>query len=189
MNMSVFTEIKERVMFIDVAQEYGIQLKRKGSHYVCLCPFHQEKTPSMVIYEDGYKCFGCGQAGDIISFISELQGLKPIDAAKDIIQRCGLPIAVDNQYDATKRAKQKKYNSKNFLDALERWRDKTFPIYVEWYKAIDANIKKMNMNNSLFQALIELKSDLDYITEQLISDNFMDVLDAYKFTQGTMYEL
>lgn len=187
--MSVFTEIKERVSFVDLAREYGIRLKKNGSHYICLCPFHSEKTPSMVLYKDGYKCFGCGEAGDAISFVSKLQGLKPIDAAKDIIHHCGLSIEADKP---VRPKRKKQYSQADFLKALEAWRDETYPIYVSWHKTINEALQGMTvemMNIPGFKALVERKADLDYITEQLISDRFEDVYKAYQFTKGSVYEI
>jgi hypothetical protein len=187
--MSVFTEIKERVSFVDLAREYGIRLKKNGSHYICLCPFHSEKTPSMVLYKDGYKCFGCGEAGDAISFVSKLQGLKPFEACKDIIHQCGLPIEMDKP---VKPKRKKQYSQADFLKVLEAWRDETFPVYVSWYKTINDALQGMTvemMEIPGFKALVEMMADLDYITEQLISDRFEDVYKAFRFTQGTKYEL
>ncbi len=186
MSKDVFEKVKEQVSFIEVAKAYGIQNKKKGSHYIALCPFHCEKTPSMVLYKDGFKCFGCGAAGDVISFVSKLLGLKPMDAAKDIIHHCGLPIAMDKP---EKPKRKKRYSQADFLKALEAWRDRTFAIYVLWYKVISEAIQGMTMDMPSFKSLIEMRADLDTITEWQISDKFEDVYKAYKFTKGSVYEI
>jgi hypothetical protein len=80
----------------------------------------------------------------------------------------------------------------DFLKALEVWRDETYPIYVSWYKTINEALQGMTvdmMDIPGFKVLIERKADLDYITEQLISDRFEDVYKAYQFTKGSVYEI
>ena len=60
--MNIFEEVKARVSTLDIARAYGLNPKKKGQHYYCLCPFHNEKDGSLVIYpQGGFKCFGCGE--------------------------------------------------------------------------------------------------------------------------------
>lgn len=62
-----------------------LNLIKKNGNYTCLCPFHNEKTPSFYIYPNGnFKCFGCSESGDIFSFIMKRYGLKFNEAAKKI---------------------------------------------------------------------------------------------------------
>ena len=62
-------EIRETVSMFDVAADYGIKISRHG---MCSCPFHgKDKHPSMKIYKDGYKCFACGEAGDVFDFVQK----------------------------------------------------------------------------------------------------------------------
>ena len=51
-----------------------VKLARSGRQMKGCCPFHNEKTPSFYVYEDGYHCFGCGAHGDAISFVMQSQG-------------------------------------------------------------------------------------------------------------------
>lgn len=57
-----------------------------------LCPFHDEKTPSFHVYEDGFKCYGCQEYGDNIAFVSKLEAVAPLEAARMIAARFGLPV-------------------------------------------------------------------------------------------------
>ena len=61
---------------VEVINEY-VPLKRRGANYLGLCPFHKEKTPSFTVSKDKqiYKCFGCGQGGNVIHFVSKLENL------------------------------------------------------------------------------------------------------------------
>ena len=63
-------EIKSRCNIVDVIGSV-VNLKRGGSSYMACCPFHNEKTPSFSVSESKqfYHCFGCGESGDVISFV------------------------------------------------------------------------------------------------------------------------
>ncbi len=68
-NLAVYAQnITELVDFREAMQIYGVEVNRAG---FAVCPFHNEKTPSMKIYSDHFYCFGCGKGGDIISFVSD----------------------------------------------------------------------------------------------------------------------
>ena len=65
----------------------GAELKRGK---IC-CPFHQERTPSFHVYPDGFRCYGCGAAGDAVGLVARLEGLKPLDAARRIAAAFNIP--------------------------------------------------------------------------------------------------
>ena len=71
-------EIKQKLDIVTVAEKYVRDMKRSGPNYFALCPFHNEKTPSFSINQDLqiYKCFGCGESGDVITFIQKLEGVE-----------------------------------------------------------------------------------------------------------------
>ena len=65
-----------------VARDAGITVTRKGNRNYCLCPFHAEGTPSLLLDERGsWHCFGCGRGGDTAAFYAGLYGVGPISAA------------------------------------------------------------------------------------------------------------
>lgn len=66
-------EIKRNLKMKNVVGQYGIKVNRNG---FCCCPFHREKTASMKIYKDSYHCFGCGENGDIFSFVQNMEGVN-----------------------------------------------------------------------------------------------------------------
>ena len=63
-------EIKENISMRDVLAKYGVKVNRNG---MCCCPIHNEKHPSMKVFEDGYKCFACNSGGDIFKFVQEME--------------------------------------------------------------------------------------------------------------------
>lgn len=58
---------------VQVVEQAGVELRRQGSRHVGQCPFHEDKTPSFYVFDDGhFKCFGCGEHGDVIDFVQKL---------------------------------------------------------------------------------------------------------------------
>ena len=95
MNTDIFEEVKSRINLQTVVTGYGIEINRSG---FCLCPFHAEKTPSMKIYDNGFKCYGCGEGGDMFVFVQKLFNLEnPLDAAKKINNDFGLNVEFNHK--------------------------------------------------------------------------------------------
>ncbi len=86
-------ELIERNDIESVVSSY-VALKRRGRYSVGLCPFHGEKTPSFTLYPDtaSFYCFGCGAAGDVITFIRRIENLDYLDAVKFLADRCGMTM-------------------------------------------------------------------------------------------------
>ncbi|MCI5752986.1 MAG: DNA primase [Oscillospiraceae bacterium] len=74
-----------------------VSLKKQSRGYVCLCPFHSEKTPSCHINtaEGYFHCFGCGVGGDVITFIMKAENLEYIEAVKFLAERSGMAMPED----------------------------------------------------------------------------------------------
>ena len=87
-------DLKLRVNLADVVSRVVTLRKAGGSRLKGLCPFHNEKTPSFHVDSDKgfYKCFGCGKAGDIISFVRETEQLGFTEAVEAIGQRFNVEI-------------------------------------------------------------------------------------------------
>ncbi len=69
-----------------------VKLARSGRNWKGCCPFHNEKTPSFYVYDDGYHCFGCGAHGDAVSFAMQTQGLSFPDAVAQLAAEAGLEV-------------------------------------------------------------------------------------------------
>lgn len=84
-----------------------LQLKRAGHNLTGLCPFHSEKTPSMVVYNESqsFYCFGCGAGGDVISFIMRMENLDYIEALRFLSEKAGLKMPEDGYEDNSLRIK------------------------------------------------------------------------------------
>ena len=68
-------EVKSKVDLVEVVASY-LPLKKSGRNFSALCPFHGEKTPSFMVSAErqAYKCFGCGESGDVFTFLEKMEG-------------------------------------------------------------------------------------------------------------------
>ncbi|TAG30916.1 MAG: DNA primase, partial [Verrucomicrobia bacterium] len=87
-------DLKLRISIVDVVARVATPRRAGGSKFKALCPFHQEKSPSFHFDADKgfYKCFGCGKAGDIFSFVQETEGLNFTEAVETLAQRFNVPL-------------------------------------------------------------------------------------------------
>lgn len=99
------SKIKER---LDVVEVVGskVQLRQAGRNFKGLCPFHNEKTPSFVVFPESqsYHCFGCGKSGDIFSFTMDTESLDFGDALKQLAQRANVELTSFSPRDPEKDA-------------------------------------------------------------------------------------
>lgn len=95
------TEAVEQVRLntdiVEVISAY-VNLTKRGKNYIGLCPFHHEKTPSFSVNPDGqyYKCFGCGEGGDVFDFVMKNENLSFPEALRQLAERAGISIAAEN---------------------------------------------------------------------------------------------
>ena len=86
-------EIKSRVDIVELASEY-LTLKKAGRNFIGLCPFHQEKTPSFTVNRDKqiFYCFGCGEGGNVITFLMKIADKTFPEAIKDLAEKTGVVL-------------------------------------------------------------------------------------------------
>ena len=80
--MRIFEIVKENVNLREAAELYGIDVNRYGK---ALCPFHNDRNPSLYVADDHYYCFACGEHGDVIDFAGRLFQLSLYDAARKLM--------------------------------------------------------------------------------------------------------
>jgi DNA primase len=82
----------------------SIKVQKAGREYKACCPFHNEKTPSFTINDEKgfYHCFGCGEHGDAIRWMTEQRGLTFMDAVKELAETAGLALPAPDPYAARK---------------------------------------------------------------------------------------
>jgi DNA primase len=86
-------QIKERLNIVDVISSY-IKVEKAGINFKAKCPFHNEKTPSFFISptRQSFYCFGCGEKGDIFSFVEKFEGLDFKGALQALADRAGIKL-------------------------------------------------------------------------------------------------
>jgi hypothetical protein len=90
--------IKSAAPLPDIVREY-LPLRKQGKDLVGMCPFHKEYTPSFTVHRDYFKCFGCGQSGDIFTFIQHMQRVDFPTAVRQLAARAGIdPDRPDPSY-------------------------------------------------------------------------------------------
>lgn len=136
--MNLFEAVKENVDLRRAAEYYGLEV-RNG---MASCLFHEDRNPSMKLYDDHFHCFGCHKHGDVTDLVAKLLNLSPLEAAKQVAHDFG--ISYDNpkgDYKPSKdsvlakirreqeKAKEKEvYNTLcNYFHLLNDWRKLYFP--------------------------------------------------------------
>ncbi|MBE5741532.1 MAG: DNA primase [Clostridiales bacterium] len=86
-------ELRAKNDIVDVASKY-LTLNRRGGNFWACCPFHNEKTPSFSIKQDGqfFKCFGCGESGNVINFIMKMENVDFMTAVEILCKNCGMQM-------------------------------------------------------------------------------------------------
>ena len=103
---SKINQILESSNIVDIIGEY-VDLKRAGSSFKGLCPFHNEKTPSFTVDEKKlFHCFGCGAGGDVVSFIMQKEGLSYPESLKYLADKAGISIDYTENPGVNKKNKE-----------------------------------------------------------------------------------
>ncbi len=107
---------------VDVISEY-VPLKKSGRNFVGLCPFHREKTPSFSVSMDKqiYKCFGCSEGGNVISFIMKLENLDFWDSVEFLAERAHIDLQrYEVKSSFSNKAQEERKNLKDTLFKINR---------------------------------------------------------------------
>ena len=85
--------IRRNANIVDIISGY-LPLTQKGKNYFGVCPFHEDHSPSMSVSEEKqiYKCFSCGAAGNVFTFVSEYENVKFLEAVQIVADKCGIPF-------------------------------------------------------------------------------------------------
>ncbi|MGI6103650.1 MAG: DNA primase [Patescibacteria group bacterium] len=86
-------DVKDRIDIVDLVGSY-VPLKRAGANHKGLCPFHKERSPSFMVNPEKqiYKCFGCDEGGDVLSFVQKMEGLTFPEALELLADRAGITL-------------------------------------------------------------------------------------------------
>ncbi|MCD6579214.1 DNA primase [bacterium] len=137
------SDILSLINIVDVISRYT-NVKKFGNSYKALCPFHEDKkTPSLSISPDKglYHCFGCGASGNIITFVSEIEGISKGEAIKKLATEIGIDLS--SGYKSTERE-----NMKKVMSLAENFFHKTLFNEINKNRLLTDFIKKRNLSEN-----------------------------------------
>lgn len=153
----IIEEIKANVDIVEVISQY-VALKRKGSNYFGLCPFHNEKSPSFSVSETKqiFHCFGCGAGGDAIGFLKKIENIDFKDAIEILAEKANITLPkleASEQEQKLMRLKEKvfevnKVAAEYFHENLYKPNAKLAQEYVKKRKLDNATLKKFQIGYS-----------------------------------------
>ena len=126
--MNVFEAVKTRSTTREAAAWYGVEANRHGK---ALCPFHNDRNPSLFVDDDHYHCYACGEHGDVIDFTAKLYGLPVLDAANKLAYDFGI-----SQDKPPTKAMQEKQNRKSEAQRLRENEKLCFSALLEYMKLL-----------------------------------------------------
>ncbi len=105
----IVEEVRQRNDIVDVISGY-VGLSKRGSNYVCCCPFHGEKTPSFYVSRSKqiYKCFGCGEGGNVTTFVMKYENCTFPEALKLLAERAGVKLPEETYSEEAKRRESRR---------------------------------------------------------------------------------
>ena len=167
----ILDEVKNSNDIVDVISQY-IGLKRSGRNYFGLCPFHNEKSPSFSVSPDKqiFHCFGCGVGGNVITFISKIEGIGFKESIEVLAERANIKLpSIDNSVDSKKEElKAKVYKVNNFTAEYYHKR-----LYEPSSKIAQDYVKKRQLNNETLQSYkIGFSGKFDELYQALKKEGF-----------------
>ena len=169
----ILEDVKSSNDIVDVISQY-ISLKRSGRNYFGLCPFHNEKSPSFSVSPDKqiFHCFGCGVGGNVITFISKIEGIGFKESIEVLAERANIKLpTIDNSVDSKKEElKAKVYKVNSFTAEYYHKR-----LYEPFSKLAQEYVKKRQLNNETIQSFkIGFSGKYDELYQALKKEGFND---------------
>ena len=176
--------IRNKANIIDIVGSY-IPLTQRGRNYLCVCPFHDDHTPSMSVSEEKqiYKCFSCGNTGNVFTFVQNYEDVSFIDAVAIVAEKCGIDIDKNKLKNNKKLINKDEYEIMNLAEKFFQNNLKTeFGTTAMEYlnrRGINEEIIKefgiglsLDNNDSLYNLLLNKKYNASKMLEVgLISQN------------------
>ncbi len=119
----VIQRIKESVSVIDLFLDYNIPISPRAGKWIGKCPWHEDDNPSLNVWENRYRCFGCGAYGDAISFVELMDGVGFCEAVRRLGQKCGIEVKIP-----TKSEKKDSDDEDSNTPKVELPRDEDFSL-------------------------------------------------------------
>ena len=169
----ILSNVKDSNDIVEVISQY-VHLKRSGRNYFGLCPFHNEKSPSFSVSPDKqiFHCFGCGVGGNVITFISKIEGLGFKESVENLAERAGikLPTIGNNEDSKIEELKAKVYKVNSFTANYYHKR-----LYEPRSKIGQEYVKKRKLTNETLESYnLGFSGNFDELYKELRKEGFQD---------------
>lgn len=169
----ILNEVRENNDIVEVISQY-VHLKRSGRNYFGLCPFHNEKSPSFSVSPDKqiFHCFGCGVGGNVITFISKIEGIGFIEAVQNLAERANLvlPTTFNNENSKREELKTKVYKVNAYTADYYHKR-----LYKPESKAGQNYVKQRKLTNETLESYnLGFSGNFDELYRVLRKEGFQD---------------
>lgn len=175
----IIQKIKEQNDIVDIVSE-SIKLKRAGRNFVGICPFHNEKTPSFSVSQDKqiYKCFGCGEAGNVITFVMKTRNMPFIEALKYLADKANIELNLQGTNNVQRDKSERLYKinveaARYYFNNLQK--EKKVTEYFTGRGILSSTIRKFGLgyapkgwNNLMNYLKAKGYSELDLLNSGLI---------------------
>lgn len=167
----ILNEVRQANDIVDVISQY-VHLKRSGRNYFGLCPFHSEKSPSFSVSPDKqiFHCFGCGVGGNVITFISKIEGMNFIETVQSLAERANIQLpTLENTGDSLKEELKAKVYKVNEFTAQYYHEN----LYKPQAKIAQEYVKKRQLNNETLKSFrIGFSGKFDELYQELKKQGF-----------------
>jgi len=172
--------LKDKVDIVDLFAEFGIKLKQKGKSFIGLCPWHDDKNPSLSVdrVKGLYNCFGCGESGDVFSLVEKMKGYDFKEALEYLKTRAGSQ-ALRATPDAPAETVKKKSNSEEETHNPKHSKDLSAR---QAYTLTD-------ITDYYHKKLYENKAALSYLEERGIKDSKLYTRFKLGFADGSLFNV
>ena len=169
----ILNEIRQSNDIVDVISQY-VHLKRSGRNYFGLCPFHNEKSPSFSVSPDKqiFHCFGCGVGGNVITFVSQIEGLNFVETVQMLAERANIQLPTLQNNGDTQREilKDKVYKVNEFT--AEYYHQN---LYKPQAKTAQEYVKKRQLTNETLKSFrIGFSGKFDELYQELKKQGFQE---------------
>ena len=169
----IINDVRQSNDIVDVISQY-VHLKRSGRNFFGLCPFHNEKSPSFSVSPDKqiFHCFGCGVGGNVITFVSKIEGLNFIETIQMLAERANIQLpTLENNGDTLKEELKAKVYKVNEFTAEYYHQN----LYKPQAKMAQEYVKKRQLSNETLKSFrIGFSGKFDELYQELKKQGFQE---------------
>lgn len=163
--MDIFEKVKKNVTINSLISHFNLKVNKQN---FMICPFHNENTPSLRVYENSFYCFGCNKAGTVIDFVKYYLDMDVLQATKYLAKVFN--ICTDEKLSIRERYAQDLTKRKISDKVFEQWVKNTWDTILTYYRILHHNSFNYDLGNDLYVEAIHNLTKLDYYIDWLRED-------------------